>query len=188
MWTLLLACVHAPVAPPVIMNAAALDPAAAGIAPPALLPAPAPPLPGALAVADESTLRALLTRPSGVVTVVNFWATWCHPCREELPLLSAVARAHPDVRFVLVSVDNPNATTEIHTLTAGSGLETWRLDSADPSAALARLVPGWPGVIPCTVLVGAPGGVRARFDGSVAGDTLDAALVHAGSPIAGATR
>src|SRR6185437_4542355 len=32
--------------------------------------------------------------------VVNYWATWCEACREEMPMLSAFAAAHPSVRVV----------------------------------------------------------------------------------------
>jgi cytochrome c biogenesis protein CcmG, thiol:disulfide interchange protein DsbE len=40
---------------------------------------------------------------SGAPTVVNVWATWCPPCRRELPLLVAAAAATPDVRVLLVN-------------------------------------------------------------------------------------
>lgn len=40
------------------------------------------------------------------VVVVNFWATWCGPCREEIPELSAFAQKHPEIAFVGVSVDD----------------------------------------------------------------------------------
>jgi thiol-disulfide isomerase/thioredoxin len=42
----------------------------------------------------------------GKPLVVNFWATWCPPCREEMPLLDRSARAMPDVQFVGISVDD----------------------------------------------------------------------------------
>jgi thiol-disulfide isomerase/thioredoxin len=55
---------------------------------------------------DDVTLSAL----RGDVVVVNFWATWCIPCREELPLLESLSRAYAEegVRFVAVSTDEPS--------------------------------------------------------------------------------
>jgi cytochrome c biogenesis protein CcmG, thiol:disulfide interchange protein DsbE len=46
----------------------------------------------------------------GTPTVVNVWATWCPPCRRELPLLSAAAAATPDVRVLLVNQGEGAAT------------------------------------------------------------------------------
>ncbi|MCB9663675.1 MAG: TlpA family protein disulfide reductase [Alphaproteobacteria bacterium] len=37
--------------------------------------------------------------------VINFWATWCEPCRREIPAISRFAKAHPEVEVYGVSVD-----------------------------------------------------------------------------------
>jgi thiol-disulfide isomerase/thioredoxin len=50
---------------------------------------------------DGQTLRISSYR--GKVVVVNFWATWCRPCREEMPALQRVAASEPDV--VVLEVD-----------------------------------------------------------------------------------
>jgi thiol-disulfide isomerase/thioredoxin len=50
---------------------------------------------------DGQTIR--LSTYRGKVVVVNFWATWCRPCREEMPALQRVAASEPDV--VVLEVD-----------------------------------------------------------------------------------
>lgn len=39
--------------------------------------------------------------------VINMWAVWCEPCRDELPELAALARARPDIAVVVVNADGP---------------------------------------------------------------------------------
>lgn len=45
---------------------------------------------------------------TGTPVVINFWASWCDPCKEELPMLAALAKATPEVQFVGVTVDKDN--------------------------------------------------------------------------------
>ena len=44
---------------------------------------------------------------SGHVVFLDFFATWCEPCRLEMPLVQAYARAHPEVRVVPIDVGEP---------------------------------------------------------------------------------
>jgi thiol-disulfide isomerase/thioredoxin len=60
-----------------------------------------------LQLADrEGQLRAL-SEWDGKALVVNFWATWCAPCRREIPMLNALAREHRDqgVEVIGIAVD-----------------------------------------------------------------------------------
>ena len=51
-----------------------------------------------------------LARLRGRVVVLNFWASWCEPCVEELPTLTALQRDLPQVQIVTVSMDqDPDA-------------------------------------------------------------------------------
>ena len=51
----------------------------------------------------------------GQVVVVNFWATWCGPCQEELPRLTQMAASYAGrpVKFVYISVDNAKEARKI---------------------------------------------------------------------------
>lgn len=71
--------------------------------------------PGPRPVALRDGATRDLSRPSGRLLVVHFWATWCAPCEEELPGLVAwwnEAKADPRIELVAVSVDEEWATVE----------------------------------------------------------------------------
>ena len=44
-----------------------------------------------------------LQQLQGKPVVINMWATWCAPCRREMPLLQQAQKNHPEVQFVLVN-------------------------------------------------------------------------------------
>ena len=54
----------------------------------------------------------------GKVVIVTFWATWCEPCREELPLLSQYAREHADQGLVVLgfSLDQPDRLDKVRSI------------------------------------------------------------------------
>jgi cytochrome c biogenesis protein CcmG, thiol:disulfide interchange protein DsbE len=73
--------------------------------------APAPPL-----VLHTLDGRDIATRDlMGQVVIVTFWATWCEPCREELPLLSAYARRHAaqGLQVLGFSLDGPDDLAKV---------------------------------------------------------------------------
>lgn len=51
----------------------------------------------------------------GQIVVVNFWATWCGPCQEELPRLAQIASSYEGkpVKFVMISIDDPKDRKKI---------------------------------------------------------------------------
>lgn len=65
----------------------------------------------------------------GSIAVINFWATWCGPCREELPLLSRLTKEYSGkkIRFIAVSADDSKKRAAVDQfLTANPlSMEVW---------------------------------------------------------------
>ena len=61
----------------------------------------------ALELADADGTRQALAQWKGKILVLNFWATWCPPCRKEIPAFSAMSVKYRDkgVQFVGISID-----------------------------------------------------------------------------------
>ena len=66
------------------------------------LPGQAPPLP-TFALKSMEGQPVTLSSFAGRPTVVNLWATWCPPCRREMPVLQKAQAAHPELNFVFVN-------------------------------------------------------------------------------------
>lgn len=100
----------------------------------------------------------------GSIAVVSFWATWCGPCREELPRISALSQLYTTkgVRFVAISADEPKDRAKIepflhdHSIT----LDVWT--GAD-IGTLDRL--GLGKVLPATIVLDKDGTPIGRIFG-----------------------
>ena len=64
-----------------------------------------------LKAVNYDELKPIIQKKDGVLYVVNFWATWCKPCIEELPAFMAVNdrfKNDPNYKMILVSLDTKN--------------------------------------------------------------------------------
>lgn len=114
-------------------------------------------------------LAAALKAVRGKAVVVNFWASWCEPCRDEMPGLVEFDEAEPGIALITVAVADRAADSRRF-------LEDYLLDQvvlvADPDQTIAR---NW-GVkmIPTSVVLDAAHQPRLRLRGEA--DWRDAAL------------
>jgi thiol-disulfide isomerase/thioredoxin len=68
-----------------------------------------------LPLKDLSGQPQSLSAYKGKILIVNFWATWCGPCREELPMLNQLAEHYSTggVAFVAISIDDATTQSKI---------------------------------------------------------------------------
>jgi thiol-disulfide isomerase/thioredoxin len=117
-----------------------------------------------------------LAADRGDVVVMNFWGSWCAPCREEAPALATLARYFRsfDVRFIGVDIqDTPSA--------ADAFVRTFRITYPslnDPSDEIALKFHGTvpPTGIPTTLLIDRSGDIAARIVGGVSYSGLKALI------------
>jgi thiol-disulfide isomerase/thioredoxin len=111
----------------------------------------------------------------GQIVVLNFWATWCGPCQEELPRLSQMAQSYSgkNVRFVAVSIDEAKNRAKIQPTLEKENvkLETWVGATTDTMAdfGLGDIVPG-------TVIVDERGEIVARIMGEARDEDVRSAV------------
>jgi cytochrome c biogenesis protein CcmG/thiol:disulfide interchange protein DsbE len=124
----------------------------------------------ALALPDLSGRTVDLAALRGRVVAVNFWATWCAPCREEIPALAEIWRRHQGGCFELLGVAEESDRADV-ARAAGSIPYPVLLDERR-AAGDAWDVPGYPH----TFVVGADGRLVKVFQGAVRGSDLEEAI------------
>jgi thiol-disulfide isomerase/thioredoxin len=141
---------------------------------------------------NEDGLKALLEEHSkgGRRLLINFWATWCTPCREEFPELVSVDKefaAAEDFEFITVSLDDVSelGTTVpkfLSDMRAGA-MPAYLLNAADQEAAIAVIDKNWQGNLPATFLFGPDGRILFRHMGRVHREQLRKAIKASGKTV-----
>jgi thiol-disulfide isomerase/thioredoxin len=123
----------------------------------------------AVIAVDASAVHALAARGDAKATIVNVWATWCMPCREEFPALIKVARAHTGdgVRLATVSADFDTQLPAIRKFLMTQGVaDTGYLKTGDDMAFIEAMHPRWTGALPATFVYDDQGRLRAYWEGA----------------------
>lgn len=98
--------------------------------------------------------------------VINLWASWCGPCRKEMPMLADAARDNPNVKFIGINTqDRQEAAADLLTRT---GVTYPQLVDVDADVLAYTRVPG----LPVTLAVDADGIVVDRVIGELSEEEL----------------
>ena len=127
--------------------------------------------PVTLRPAGAEDFKALRKNSSGKLRLVNFWATWCAPCVQEMPEVQNMQRmyGHRAFEVVTVSINYPDeqaaalgTLTKLHATT-----RNLILGSTDIYALLAAFDPDWNAAVPFTMLILPNGEVAYQHQGPI---------------------
>jgi cytochrome c biogenesis protein CcmG/thiol:disulfide interchange protein DsbE len=149
---------------------------------PGTTPLTAAPAPVVDAPAPDFSLSGLDGKPTtlaglrGETVILNFWATWCDPCREELPLLDRLARTYAG-SLTVVAVETGEPAAEVRAFTEALGLG-WIRVLTDPAGQVGDLylVRG----LPTTFFIDETGMIRRIRIGTLDSAELESILSQMG--------
>ena len=126
-------------------------------------------------LSDLSGKSQTMSQWRGKVLVVNFWATWCAPCREEIPALIRVQHKYASngVQFVGIGLDN---VTKIRDYAEEMRIDYVLLVGGMETLGVAKDLGNGAGVLPFTVVLDRTGKVAYTHAGALTEASLGAVL------------
>ncbi|MGI4740036.1 MAG: TlpA family protein disulfide reductase [Janthinobacterium lividum] len=134
-----------------------------------------------VAVLRFSALQQRLAQPSDTTYIVNFWATWCGPCVQEMPNFEKVRAAYATqkVKVLLVSLDYVSQLDKkVKPFVQKRKLksEVVLLNETDPNTWLQKVDTKWSGSLPFTLIFNNKTKARASFEQPLTEAELTTAL------------
>ena len=125
---------------------------------------------GDFSLTDITGKKVHLSDYTGQVVLLNAWATWCPPCKAEMPDLNAYYQAHHDQGFVILAINAGDSTSVAAAFAAEKRLSFPVL--LDPNSRLLTTL----GIrnFPTSILIGKDGVVKAIHVGMFSPEDLEA--------------
>ena len=127
-----------------------------------------------------SGMAPYLSRTSDTIYVINFWATWCGPCRRELPVFEKIHQQYDGqkVKVLLVSLDFPqtlNTSLKSYLKSNNITARVLLLNAPDSNSWIDKVDPSWTGSLPATLVY--KGSERHFFERELTYEDLNASIV-----------
>lgn len=128
---------------------------------------------------DDIAIKNVI-KPNGKPILINFWATWCEPCREEFPDLVKIHNDYKDkIDVVIITLDDlaeidrdvPKFLTEMK-----ATMPSYLLKTTNEDAAIASVSKEWQGGLPFTILFDEKGATAYFKQGKFKTETLRGAI------------
>lgn len=124
---------------------------------------------------DITALKTLV-KPNNKPLLINFWATWCDPCREEFPdLVKIDGEYRGKIDFIAISLDDlAEINRDVPKFLSGMKAEmpAYLLKTPDENAAIGAVSTEWKGGLPFTILFDEKGGVSYFRQGKINVETV----------------
>jgi len=136
---------------------------------------PVAPAPLQVEVAELPALLTAIKAPGAQAVLVNVWATWCEPCREEMPDLVRFYRDNraQGLRLVLISADDDDQRAEVARVLTALGFDGPAfIKRGNDMSFIDALDPKWKGALPATFLFDGHGVRKRSWLGAVTYDDL----------------
>jgi thiol-disulfide isomerase/thioredoxin len=125
-------------------------------------------------------LEAIFASNESKVNVINFWATWCKPCIEEIPVFESITKEYgsTDVTVSLVSMDFVSELEGVKKFVAQKRLvsEVTLLNEPDYDTWINKVDQTWSGAIPATVIINTSTGEKKFFEKTMKQEELQAEI------------
>lgn len=135
----------------------------------------------ALVPADVATIKAAVARRGARAVLLNVWASWCEPCKEEMPDILRVHRKYErqGLRLILVSGDFQESREDAARFLGSLGVDfPTFLKTGDDQKFIDGLEPRWTGTLPVTLLYDGNGVTKHFWPEKVTYAALDQKLAE----------
>lgn len=123
---------------------------------------------------NEKGEKVMLSSYKGKPIVLNFWASWCPPCREEMPIFQEFQKNNPDVTFLFMNQADGRRETKqkAHEFLKNEGLDMPIQFDETQASTIKFALNG----LPTTYFIDAEGNIHNRAIGGINAETLKMAI------------